>query len=507
MNMDVMKSTFPHLTDDDVAAVLGLAASRSYRMGETILEKGSRHRSIMIVREGIARVEQGDVDSGIALARLGPGQVLGDISFVEQGGATAHVRADQDVSVDVIQAEDLETLLTSDPGFSARFYRSLALVLAGRLRERSERLTELGRLELVRLSQLHLPRTGEVSERQLPDALIRKARGFNETMQRLEAQAKAPNIAPGAIGQAVAEACDGLISFLDRVTDDQSLLELSCNDPLAFREAQRIGLGIGDTIFRETYPFLMASAMIARCYMKPRGFSDDHETVDAVYRNEAEGDGALGRAVDQWFLSRPLCRSRRNLRDLMADRLCDALPGPSGRTPTEITSLASGTASEVFDLFRDGGRRRVIVTCVEHDDQALLANAARARRQNCFRNFRLVRADVMRLVRGRERLSLPPQDVIYALGLCEYLEDGEIVELLDWAHRQLTPGGVVMLSNLHPSNPDRTFMQYVLDWALIHRTEDNLRDVFEHSAFADDKTEFELEQSGANILVTCRKAP
>jgi hypothetical protein len=51
----------------------------------------------------------------------------------------SRVAKDEKVEVDAIGAEDLPKLFESFPGLGARFYRSLALVLARCLRETSKR--------------------------------------------------------------------------------------------------------------------------------------------------------------------------------------------------------------------------------------------------------------------------------------------------------------------------------------------------------------------------------
>lgn len=506
MKSETLRSSFRHLTDDDVGRLLELASARSYKPGEWILEKGATDRSIIIVTEGFVRVERSQEEAAISLARLGPGEVIGEMSFVESGGATAYVRAEQAVSVDVIAEEDMQTLLTSDPGFSARFYRSLALVLAARLREASERLAGLSMFEAVQADPFHTPQTGQLSDRQVPDDLVRGVRDLIDTMRQFEERSEKGGGGQAGNQERVAEVCDGLVRLLEELTDDEALMEITFDDLLAFRDPEQVGAGIGGRIFRETYPFLMASATIARCYMKPRGFSDDHETIAAIYRNDAEGDGAIGPLVDRWFLSRPLCRSRRNLRDMMAARLNAKRADDGASAPMEISVLASGTAAEIFDLLAADPSASVCITCVDRDEEALRTTAERANRIGASAQVRLVQTDLLRLARGHERLSLPPQAMIYSLGLLEYLEEDRIVELLNWAHAQLASDGAVVLSNLHVSNPDRVFMEYMLDWKLFHRTEEQLHGIFDRSAFRDAKCEISFDETKSNMLVVCAKA-
>lgn len=515
MSGDNIRATFPQLTEHDAASLLKLASPRSYKPGATIIEKGSQDRSLMIIRDGIARIEQKPGETGIALARLGAGQVLGEVSFVESGGASANVLAEEDVTVDAIAEDDLLTLLSSDPGFASRFYRSLAVVLAARLRKASERLAALSPYEIIRSHPFHTPQTGQVSDRQLPDVLRAKLRDFNEAIEDL-----ATRLAPDRINAATederreaedraSDACDGIVRLLEAYTADEMLLEISYDDLLAFRDTEQLGLGVASTIFRETYPSFMASAAIARCYMKPRGFPEDHETVAAIYRNEPEGDGAVGRLIDRWFLSRPFCQSRRGMRNLMAERLSEAQAGADAKTGSgktaKIIALASGTASEVLTFLDKTPRPDVVVTSIDCDDAALLASAAAADQLDCVDRLRLVHADVLRLAEERDRYAFAPQDVIYAVGLCEYLEDSQIMALLDWAHSQLTSGGVVALSTLSLANPDKLFMDYMLDWRLTHRSEETFREIFARSSFGGAEVRITFDDTGVSMLTECRK--
>ena len=69
----------------------------------------------------------------------------------------------------------------------------------------------------------------------------------------------------------------------------------------------------------------------------------------------------------------------------------------------------------------------------------------------------------------------------------------------------LAPGGRVILGNFHPNNVDKAFMDYVLDWKLIHRTEDDMNRLFAQSKFARPCTRFRFEQEGINLFAECVK--
>jgi extracellular factor (EF) 3-hydroxypalmitic acid methyl ester biosynthesis protein len=122
------------LTDSDWKLLLEKSQFVSYHDGEVILEKGSQRRAIFIVEKGTIRIER---SPGVAIARRGQGAVFGEMAFLENSGASASVVADGTVDVSVIEEPQLNALLSSVSGLATRFYQTLAVTLAYRLREAS----------------------------------------------------------------------------------------------------------------------------------------------------------------------------------------------------------------------------------------------------------------------------------------------------------------------------------------------------------------------------------
>ena len=79
---------------------------------------------------------------GIVLAALVPGDIVGEISFLEgpSGRATATVVASSAVDLIILSEADLDRLIEDRPATAARLYKALALLLARRLQATSQRL-------------------------------------------------------------------------------------------------------------------------------------------------------------------------------------------------------------------------------------------------------------------------------------------------------------------------------------------------------------------------------
>jgi len=75
------------------------------------------------------------------MAVLKAGDVCGEMAFLQKTAASASVIAsDTKVHVDEIPARELQRLVETLPGFAARFYHSLAVILANRLQRTSGEL-------------------------------------------------------------------------------------------------------------------------------------------------------------------------------------------------------------------------------------------------------------------------------------------------------------------------------------------------------------------------------
>jgi hypothetical protein len=69
----------------------------------------------------------------------------------------------------------------------------------------------------------------------------------------------------------------------------------------------------------------------------------------------------------------------------------------------------------------------------------------------------------------------------------------------------LKSGGKLILGNFHPSNPDRAMMDYVLDWRLIYRTEEDMHRLYSLSRFGRPYTNIRFEPAGINLFAECIK--
>lgn len=129
------------LTANDWVLIQAKAVRKTFELGDPIIREGVRGEGLFIILRGEAAVELAGTGSRSVVAQLGPGDVCGDMAFLEQGKTSATVIArDEQVEVNQIAFGELSEILDSFPGLASRFYHSLALVLVQRLRTTSAEL-------------------------------------------------------------------------------------------------------------------------------------------------------------------------------------------------------------------------------------------------------------------------------------------------------------------------------------------------------------------------------
>lgn len=243
-------------------------------------------------------------------------------------------------------------------------------------------------------------------------------------------------------------------------------------------EAEAFGAYVQEMLL----PLIRRAVNGYRWFSKPRGYAGDFLTIARMYDDIAEGATIVDALVDRCFLNVPAVRAVQNRRALLGDEIRAAV-WRNGDGITRIASLACGPAREVFDLA--GSIATPFVATLLDLDDAALAHCAehRCRLGIAESSIQLVEANLMHIALGQRPLELADQDLVYSIGLIDYLGDALVVKLLDYIHTTLRPGGRTIVGNFHTRNPTKAFMDHVLEWKLIHRSEDDMRRLFAASAF------------------------
>jgi CRP-like cAMP-binding protein len=120
------------LTANDWALIADKAKRVQFKPGDTLIQRGKRNDGVYLILKGAASVQI----PGQAMApTVGPGEVCGEVSFLDEQPATLNVVAKDAMEAYYLDRAMLQSLFELFPHLGSRFYHSLASSLSRRLRE------------------------------------------------------------------------------------------------------------------------------------------------------------------------------------------------------------------------------------------------------------------------------------------------------------------------------------------------------------------------------------
>jgi glutaminase len=118
------------MSSDDIVALTGLGAARTFHAGETMIRAGTPGLSLFLIESGQVSVR---LPSGIRLAALTGGMVVGEMALLGDKRA-ADAIADTDVLCLEIPIDQFQQFADRHPRVGKQMMQNLAALLAGRLR-------------------------------------------------------------------------------------------------------------------------------------------------------------------------------------------------------------------------------------------------------------------------------------------------------------------------------------------------------------------------------------
>jgi len=258
------------------------------------------------------------------------------------------------------------------------------------------------------------------------------------------------------------------------------LTELSCD----FDEEQ-IELG---RIYAENQlvPLYHPGSLYRRAITKPRGYAGDYKIMLIYNQREPNGETLYERFLDVAGKKHTLSRTVVARQKTAADEIRRSLDAGASK----FVSLASGPAIEVSWVLREAEPpdREVTFVLIDQDEDALAYSYETLHRALLESAWDTARTKIECLHFSVRQLLKPDSpeeeqigeqalagaDMVYSMGLFDYLPDLVAQRLLMILYRQLEPGGTMFVGNLEAEPNTTWLMDFVLGWHLLWRTEDDM---------------------------------
>jgi extracellular factor (EF) 3-hydroxypalmitic acid methyl ester biosynthesis protein len=100
--------------------------------------------------------------------------------------------------------------------------------------------------------------------------------------------------------------------------------------------------------------------------------------------------------------------------------------------------------------------------------------------------------------------KLPPQDLIYSVGLIDYLSDRRAKALVTSLYTQVARGGTLIVGNMFRNDMSNLWpMEFICDWSVNYRDDGEMRALA--GELPDDLVDTFLDPTGRVCLLAARK--
>ena len=222
------------------------------------------------------------------------------------------------------------------------------------------------------------------------------------------------------------------------------------------------------------------SLIIKRALTKPRGYPGDYQMLEYIYGNKPISEG-IGYYFDRGFLSNDLCVAVRNRKDMMANLIKDFLK-EKNKPEVNILNLACGSSREINQISEALSDYDVNIDMVfvDHDELALdYSNNKLKGKKGLKATF--IKEDIISIIRNAKRDLFKGQDLIYSIGLIDYLPERLLKKLVKLCYEGLNSGGYLILSHKDHDKYIPMREDWLTDWKFIPRNEEKLLNIVANS--------------------------
>lgn len=235
--------------------------------------------------------------------------------------------------------------------------------------------------------------------------------------------------------------------------------------------------------------YLLPDPSFRRAYEKPLGYAGDYRLMELIQNPALEGDSLYGRFLHyaaQRFTLAQAVRARGQVAVTAIRKVLEQ------NRPARIASLACGPAIELQRVFADLPMRTapVDLMLIDQDDDALrachseLMRVVNARADADLVTVHCLRFSVRQIVlpkRGKEQelvvKVLRDLDLVYSMGLFDYLQQPLARRVASALSLMLRPGGRLLIGNLKRVPDSSWMMEYTAEWNLVYRKTAEMTDL------------------------------
>lgn len=124
---------FRNLELSELKSIFKISSEKKYKPGDILCKENDEADSILIIKSGLVRIAKGAEE--VEISDIGPGDALGELSFLDSGSRSATATAVEPTVVIYIPYKKLNDLLEKNLKLAKDFYKSASEYVTHRIRK------------------------------------------------------------------------------------------------------------------------------------------------------------------------------------------------------------------------------------------------------------------------------------------------------------------------------------------------------------------------------------
>jgi extracellular factor (EF) 3-hydroxypalmitic acid methyl ester biosynthesis protein len=261
---------------------------------------------------------------------------------------------------------------------------------------------------------------------------------------------------------------------------------------------------------RQLHPLMLTAPFVHRSFVKPLGYAGDYEMVNMMLEEPDRGPNTYARIINTAHVGvGPAAAHRNRIEMLVAHLIEEASRAKREGRSLRVLNIGCGPAAEVERFLRRSALADICHFELMDFNEPTLQYARDRLEETCRElgrkaQFTWHKRSIHELLREARKPTpgdVPRYDFVYCAGLYDYLTDRVCTLLTRLFYSFVAPGGLVIATNVHPDNPVRFYMDFLVEWHLEYRNERQMLELARDLRVARAHT----DSTGVNVFVEIRK--
>ncbi len=239
------------------------------------------------------------------------------------------------------------------------------------------------------------------------------------------------------------------------------------------------------------------SWFMSRAKEKPRGYPGDFELLTGIYDGAVRSRG-LGGYLDLYFLKSDLGQAVVSRMHAAREFLNREVRYHDG--DLTILNVASGPCREFFTGMRmPPSGRQIQLYCIDSDGDALefVEKQLADDKPRDLPLLKFVEYNALRMRSAKANIKrFGMADIIYSIGLLDYIPDRHLIATMQGLRETLKPGGVAYFSFKDSNGYDPAEYQWFVDWHFFQRDEQQCHELLTAAGFVPSEMSVQRDDTG-----------